>query len=73
MCIRDRVKVVQRLPVRLAIEHHEHESELRSGLSAEVTIDTGIPDRVKAIYSALGLSQAGEQATQQASLAVDHS
>ena len=67
------VKVVQRLPVRLAIEHHEHESELRSGLSAEVTIDTGIPDRAKAIYSALGLSQAGEQATQQASLAVDHS
>lgn len=67
------VKVVQRLPVRLAIEHHEHESELRSGLSAEVRVDTGIPDRVKAIYSALGLSPAGEQATHRASLAVEHS
>lgn len=44
------VKIVQRLPVRLAIDHHDNESALRTGLSAEVSIDTGIPARVRPLY-----------------------
>lgn len=35
------VKVVQRVPVRVAIDHREGDPMLREGLSAAVTIDTG--------------------------------
>jgi membrane fusion protein (multidrug efflux system) len=35
------VKVVQRLPVRLAIESPDAERPLRAGMSADVTVDTG--------------------------------
>ncbi|CAA0106738.1 HlyD family secretion protein [Zhongshania aliphaticivorans] len=48
------VKIVQRLPVRLAIDHHENESPLRAGLSASVEVDTGVPERMKAILAFFG-------------------
>jgi membrane fusion protein (multidrug efflux system) len=48
------VKIVQRLPVRLAINHHENESPLRAGLSVSVEVDTGVPDRMKAILAFFG-------------------
>ena len=48
------VKIVQRLPVRLAIKHHENESPLRAGLSVNVEVDTGVPDRMKAILAFFG-------------------
>jgi len=35
------VKVVQRIPIRLAIEQHENDPPLRAGMSVRVTIDTG--------------------------------
>jgi membrane fusion protein, multidrug efflux system len=35
------VKVVQRVPVRVAIDHQDGDPVLRSGLSCTVTIDTG--------------------------------
>jgi membrane fusion protein, multidrug efflux system len=35
------VKVVQRIPVRVTITHQPGEPGLRSGMSAEVTVDTG--------------------------------
>jgi membrane fusion protein (multidrug efflux system) len=35
------VKVVQRIPVRIAIERHKGDPELRGGMSAVVDIDTG--------------------------------
>lgn len=35
------VKVVQRIPVRIQIERHPGEPELRAGMSVEATIDTG--------------------------------
>lgn len=50
------VKVVQRLPVRLRIEHHEGESILRSGLSADVTVDTGLPERVQRLADTFGVT-----------------
>lgn len=49
------VKVVQRLPVRLRIEHHDGESPLRSGLSAEITVDTGVPNRVQQLADFFGV------------------
>ncbi len=36
------VKVVQRVPVRLEIEHQESEPPLRAGISVRVEIDTGV-------------------------------
>jgi membrane fusion protein, multidrug efflux system len=35
------VKVVQRIPVRIHVERKPGEPALRSGMSVEVTIDTG--------------------------------
>lgn len=35
------VKVVQRVPVRIRIEHQNGEPTLRSGMSADISIDTG--------------------------------
>ncbi len=35
------VKVVQRIPVRVRVERHAGDPELRSGMSVEVSIDTG--------------------------------
>lgn len=35
------VKVVQRIPVRIAIDHKKGDPELRAGMSVEVDIDTG--------------------------------
>lgn len=53
------VKVVQRLPVRLRIDHHEGESPLRAGLSAEITVDTGLPDRVQRLGNMFGITVGG--------------
>ncbi|WP_269620655.1 HlyD family secretion protein [Zhongshania sp. BJYM1] len=49
------VKIVQRLPVRLAIKHHDNESPLRAGLSASVKVDTGVPARMKSLLAFLGI------------------
>lgn len=49
------VKVVQRVPVRLDIQHHDNESPLRAGLSAVVSVDTGVSSSMKALYDLLGL------------------
>jgi membrane fusion protein (multidrug efflux system) len=35
------VKVVQRIPVRVAIDHAECDRPLRAGMSTVITIDTG--------------------------------
>ena len=35
------VKVVQRIPVRLTLAEHQHLDQLRAGMTATVTIDTG--------------------------------
>lgn len=54
------VKIVQRLPLRLAIEHRDGEAPLRTGLSAKVSIDTGVPARVRGLHqllARLGLMQ----------------
>lgn len=48
------VKIVQRLPVRVSIEHHAGESPLRAGLSAEVTVDTGVPERLRVLLALFG-------------------
>tara|TARA_R110001592_G_scaffold40042_4_gene131641 strand:- start:23359 stop:24519 length:1161 start_codon:yes stop_codon:yes gene_type:complete len=48
------VKIVQRLPVRLAIEHHDNESPLRAGLSVNVEVDTGVPARMKWLMAFFG-------------------
>jgi len=48
------VKVVQRLPVRIALEHRDGESALRAGLSATVKVDTGIQPRMQPVYAWLG-------------------
>lgn len=57
------VKVTQRVPVRLRLEPAAAPAGLRSGLSAEVTVDTKAPTRLDTIISALkgtGQAQAGE-------------
>jgi membrane fusion protein (multidrug efflux system) len=54
------VKIVQRLPVRLALEHHQHESPLRAGLSVSVKVDTGVPERMKSLLALLGRKKHGE-------------
>jgi membrane fusion protein (multidrug efflux system) len=35
------VKVVQRIPVRISVEHRPNDPTLRSGMSVTVDIDTG--------------------------------
>jgi membrane fusion protein (multidrug efflux system) len=35
------VKVVQRIPVRIRVEHKDGDPELRAGMSVEANIDTG--------------------------------
>jgi len=64
------VKVVQRLPVRIRIKHHDGESALRAGLSVDVTIDTGVPPRMKPVDHLLAsLGVGGSPSTMQASAA----
>ncbi len=65
------VKVVQRLPVRLAIDHHAGESPLRAGLSADVTVDTGVPARMQAIYALLGIDQSNAVAAERKAPTID--
>jgi membrane fusion protein, multidrug efflux system len=54
------VKVVQRVPVRIAIDHDEDVSRLRAGMSATVAIDTG---RRRSLARLLGLSSVAQEAT----------
>jgi membrane fusion protein, multidrug efflux system len=35
------VKVVQRIPVRIRVDRHPGDPELRTGMSVEASIDTG--------------------------------
>ena len=44
------VKVVQRIPVRVAIERKEGDPELRAGMSVEVTIDTGFRRSIRDLF-----------------------
>jgi membrane fusion protein (multidrug efflux system) len=54
------VKIVQRLPVKLAPERQEGDPELRAGLSVSVEIDTGHYHHMPAfLISLLGLEPAG--------------
>ena len=51
------VKVVQRLPVKLVIEHPDPQRPLRAGMSVNVDVDTGYESPLwLRIKSALGLS-----------------
>jgi membrane fusion protein (multidrug efflux system) len=54
------VKIVQRLPVKLAPERHEGDPELNAGLSVQVEIDTGTYHHMPAfLRSMFGLDSAG--------------
>src|SRR5262247_2526377 len=53
------VKVVQRVPVRIAIDAGEDVSLLRAGMSANVSIDTG---RRRSLASLLGLTSVAQEA-----------
>jgi membrane fusion protein, multidrug efflux system len=44
------VKVVQRVPVRVVIDHQDGDPVLRSGLSATVTIDTGNRRTIRTLW-----------------------
>src|SRR3546814_9530407 len=46
------VKVVQRVPVRITLEHQNGEPTLRSGMSADISIDTG-PARAQGVHHML--------------------
>lgn len=52
------VKVVQRIPVRIRVLHQPDEPTLRSGMSADVRVDTGPSGRAATLMSWLGLNQA---------------
>jgi len=54
------VKVVQRVPVRIAIDQDEDVTRLRAGMSATVAIDTG---RRRSLAKLLGLSSVAQEAT----------
>src|SRR5262245_30080946 len=54
------VKVVQRVPVRIALDNNEDVSRLRAGMSATVNIDTG---RRRSLASLLGLTSVAQEAT----------
>ena len=55
------VKVVQRIPVRIAVETNGHDPALRAGMSTTVEIDTGhrrpLPGFVRTALSWLGVSR----------------
>ena len=51
------VKVTQRIPVRLKLEDAPAELALRTGMSADVSVDTGIPRGIGALF---GHAYAGE-------------
>jgi membrane fusion protein (multidrug efflux system) len=57
------VKVTQRIPVRIAIEMHDDDPELRAGMSAIVDIDTGherpAPEWVRALLPSRAAFAAG--------------
>jgi membrane fusion protein (multidrug efflux system) len=57
------VKVVQRLPVRIVFDAGEDVSNLASGMSANVDIDTG---RQRSIASLLGLGHVAQAQERQA-------
>jgi membrane fusion protein, multidrug efflux system len=59
------VKVVQRLPVRIVFDAGQDISNLRSGMSANVDIDTG---RRRSIGSLLGLGHAAQAQERQAEI-----
>ena len=54
------VKVVQRVPVRIALDAGQDLPPLRAGMSSTVTVDSGhsrgVPDFAKPVVSALGLA-----------------
>jgi membrane fusion protein (multidrug efflux system) len=54
------VKVVQRVPVRIAIDSDEDVTNLRAGMSANVSIDTR---RRRSLAALLGLTSAAQEAT----------
>ncbi|MEX1670181.1 HlyD family secretion protein [Zhongshania guokunii] len=66
------VKIVQRLPVRLTIHHHENESVLRAGLSANVHVDTGVPPRLQKLLSMLGAKQSAAHPKTDAAVVASH-
>ena len=51
------VKVTQRIPVRLKLDDADLAMALRTGMSAEVTVDTGVPRGIGALF---GHAYAGE-------------
>lgn len=57
------VKVVQRIPVRIHIQHAADEPELRAGMSAEISVDTGHTPRAARMLSALGIGKAAAAET----------
>lgn len=54
------VKVVQRIPVRVRLEHRADEPPLRAGMSAEISVDTGARKHsgIARLMSAIGLGSA---------------
>ncbi len=51
------IKVVQRVPVRIAFDKGQDLSQLRSGMSATVEIDTGRPARLTRLFNANAVAQ----------------
>ncbi len=51
------VKVVQRIPVRIAIERNPGDPPLRAGMSTVVTIDTGHKRGISDLWQMLGVSR----------------
>lgn len=55
------VKIVQRIPVRLSLQHRDDDPELRAGMSAYVKVDAGLPARMQPLHgllAAIGLPRA---------------
>lgn len=52
------VKVVQRIPVRIRLQHDADEPPLRSGMSTSVSVDTGRNLRAARLLSWLGIHEA---------------
>jgi len=57
------VKVTQRIPVRIAIDMHSGDPELRVGMSADVSIDTGYERPAPAFLTLLRPARVAEAAT----------
>lgn len=52
------VKVVQRIPVRVHLQHGDDEPALRAGMSAVIRVDTGHTSRAAVALRALGMNDA---------------